>query len=71
MKIKTIIEGWKNTLIPNNVSESLSNERMATCNPCSERKMILGVEVCGLCNCPLVAKTRASENSCGLKKWVN
>jgi hypothetical protein len=70
MGTKNILAGWKNTIIRNEESENLSNKRMSVCNSCSEKKMILGVEVCGLCNCPLIAKTRAPENSCGLKKWT-
>jgi hypothetical protein len=69
MKIKPIIEGWKNVVISNEEVEKIAIERMKICNACEEKKMILGVEVCGKCNCPLIAKVRASENSCPLKKW--
>lgn len=80
MKIKEIIEGWKNHLFPSKnkkkTIEEISAERLAICKLCSEHSSIKKDystiridEHCTLCGCTLSAKTKSFSSSCPLDKW--
>lgn len=62
-KIKRIFTAWYLVLKGDNTP--LSKLRMNHCLACPSRKGI----VCGICLCPLVAKTRLIDEDCPLKKW--
>lgn len=68
-KLKEIATAWKNVLSKDNEVEMVAKERMDTCNQCPFKKQMFGVAVCGLCHCPLVAKTRSLLNSCDRGAW--
>jgi hypothetical protein len=68
MKISRIINGWKNYIIKNNDVETKAQVRISICNGCDKKATQLGIEVCGECHCPLVAKVRSNDN-CPLNKW--
>ncbi len=67
--MKKIIEGWKNVIVEDAEIEALSNERMTICNDCEHKTFMVGVDICGKCLCPLIAKTRSPESSCPIDKW--
>ena len=68
MDIRNIIQGWTNVLIENDEIEKIAEYRLSICNGCDKRIEQLGVDVCAMCHCPLVAKTR-SDSKCDLSKW--
>lgn len=73
-KARQILEGYARIIIKDAATEEVSEQRMAICNPCPNAKLIVrvqGVEVkkCGLCNCPLAAKTRVKDEKCEIGKW--
>ncbi len=64
---KRIIEGWKNHLtgkIP-----SFSDLRYKTCMECEHKTTIVGGYICGICKCPLKAKTKVADEVCPANKW--
>ena len=69
MKLNEIFEGWKNTVIIDRKIEMLSMERMLTCNDCKFKTEMLGIDSCGICHCPLIAKTRSPASSCPKGFW--
>lgn len=80
MKIKQIVEGWKNHLFPSEdkkkTIEEISEERLAICKKCPEHSSIkknyssLRIdEHCTLCGCTLSAKTKSFSSECPLGKW--
>jgi hypothetical protein len=68
-KLKEIATAWKNVISKNDEVELIAADRMDTCKQCPFKKEMLGVAVCGLCHCPLVAKTRSPLNSCDRGAW--
>jgi len=68
-KLKDIINGWKNVIITDANVEEIAEVRQLICNGCDKKTEMLGMEVCGLCHCPLLAKTRSTDNRCPLGKW--
>jgi hypothetical protein len=48
---------------------SLSATRMAICNGCEFRKVILGTAWCRRCGCNLGLKTRMESEHCPIGKW--
>lgn len=68
-KLKEIATAWKNVISKDNEFELVAAERIDVCNECPVKKEMLGVAVCGLCHCPLVAKTRSPLNSCDRGAW--
>ena len=64
---KRIIEGWKNHLtgkIP-----EFSELRYETCMSCEHKKQIVGGYICGICKCPLKAKTKVADEVCPANNW--
>lgn len=66
--IKNIIQGWTNVLIEDSEIEQIAKYRLSICNGCEHKIEMIGVECCGICHCPLIAKTR-SNSKCDLNKW--
>jgi len=69
MKINNIINGWKNVIIKDEDIEELAKTRIQVCNNCPNKMKQLGLDVCGLCHCPLMAKVRSLDEVCPIKKW--
>jgi uncharacterized paraquat-inducible protein A len=65
MKVKPILEGIKNSITKNENIEQLSQDRMAICNSCPNKKG----NRCGICGCFLYLKTRQSIQTCPIGKW--
>lgn len=64
---KRIIEGWKNHLtgkIP-----GFSELRYKTCMECEHKTTIVGGYICGVCKCPLKAKTKVADEVCPANNW--
>lgn len=68
-KLKEIYTGWKNVVVTDEVVEALAKERMEKCNACPYKIIMLKMEVCELCHCPLIAKTRSLETECPKGFW--
>lgn len=43
--------------------------RIKTCQSCPERRLVMGVSLCGQCGCVIAAKARLSGADCPLGKW--
>ena len=67
-KIKTIFSAWVNVIRPKPNIEKIAADRLAICSDCPNKINQLGLDVCGLCHCPLVSKVRSTD-SCPLAKW--
>lgn len=83
--IKEILSGWKNYWIKDPVIESTAKKRASICDSCEFKKKgnvfanlkIKGqivieernIPYCGICSCPLVAKTRSRHSTCPKNKW--
>ena len=74
MNISNILEGWKNSLN----QQSLTNEerviathRLEGCTLCSERRVVIGWAFCNKCGCKLPQKafSFSDTNNCPLNKW--
>ena len=64
-QIRTGVDGWKNTLVRRGDVELIAAERIAVCDACEHQSGL----TCGICGCPLVAKTRAREATCPDGRW--
>lgn len=69
-----IVRGYSKLLIKDADAEVLSQKRMEICSTCPLKRNLIKVGdkqyyYCGDCSCPLDAKTRVSEETCGLGKW--
>lgn len=53
----------------NDEVEQLSLIRLAICGDCPSKQVMLGMDVCGICHCPLLAKSRSPQSGCPLGKW--
>lgn len=67
-EIKQIIDGWKNLVFKNPVSEEIGKRRAAIClackpfyNPDNGR--------CRICHCYIPAAVRAKDKRCPKGKW--
>lgn len=83
-KFLRIAEGWKNVVFKSPLVEKLAQVRAKICSDCPHAvesswlqtvgeyiKEIKGLK-CGLCNCPLSAKTRSVKEGCAQQpnpKW--
>lgn len=67
-KIISIIKGtYYNILGKHNL---IYNKRMNICLACPKRKrIILFINICGVCGCILRSKTRVLNEHCPLNKW--
>ena len=81
MKLKQIVEGWSNHLLPKEKEKAFINEvsekRLAICNKCEEHSSnkkeysTLRVDAhCTNCGCTLSAKTKCLTCECPLEKWL-
>ncbi len=68
-KFKEIGEGWLNVIIKNAEIEEEAQRRLSICNGCEKKDSMIGVDVCSLCHCPLLAKARSSDSECPLNRW--
>ena len=64
---KRIIEGWKNHLTGK--MPEFSELRYETCMSCENKKQIVGGHICGICKCPLKAKTKVADEVCPVNNW--
>lgn len=69
-KVMQISKAWKNMLILTDANQLRADERKAICNTCSFKVEQLGMEVCGVCHCPLMAKIFDDINSCPKGIWI-
>jgi hypothetical protein len=65
-KTKNIVDGWKNLLFRDEQIEALAKTRLKTCGECPHQKGF----ICGLCGCPLKAKSRAVNDKCPDGRWA-
>lgn len=75
-KLERIAEGWKNVVFLSPTVEVLAKGRAEICSKCPEAvessflqavgKVLSKVESikCGICNCPISAKTRVVDEKC-------
>ena len=68
-KAKEILSGWKNALIPDDAVDAIAKQRLDVCNTCEHKTTMLGMDCCGLCHCPLLAKTKSPNSKCPCGKW--
>lgn len=75
-KVKEIIEGWRNHLIPpkdlKELIEEVSEKRLAICKPCefnSTKNKIKVWSKCTDCGCPLIQKSKSLQSKCPKDKW--
>lgn len=68
-KFKEIGEGWLNVIIKNAEIEQEAERRLGICDGCPSKTKQLGMDVCGECHCPLLAKARSSDSECPLNRW--
>lgn len=68
LDIKSILEGWKNYIFPNEEVEEIAKHRLLVCSKCPHRIN----SKCGECGCPLETKARAvnQRNKCPKDKWL-
>ena len=64
-KMSEILDGWKNVVFPNEHVEKIAEARANICAGCEFNIK----SRCKKCGCPLVAKTRAMQSHCPIKKW--
>ena len=83
IKMKNIVNGWKNLVIDNPVVERVAIHRANICAECPFAVMSTGVHTvvvdnkttqirglkCSKCGCPLSAKVRSSFDYCPIGKW--
>lgn len=70
-KLKEILNGYKNLLksklgVSEAKDEEIFSARREICDACPEKTTL---DRCGLCGCPLAAKTRSMLSNCPDKKW--
>lgn len=64
---KTTLDVIKN---PSIADRQLVDYRLSICASCVHKKtMLKTVDVCGKCNCPLVARTFFKKSFCIIGKW--
>lgn len=69
MDLKEIALAWTNAIVKPEDIQVLANHRMEVCDECEHRKKELGIEICGVCHCPLFAKVYSPYYSCPEQKW--
>tara|TARA_R110002020_G_scaffold24905_2_gene81268 strand:- start:521 stop:766 length:246 start_codon:yes stop_codon:yes gene_type:complete len=80
--IGKILEGWKKYFIPDPLTQEEAKVRASICYKCPDKKhgnilaylkdeTIKEIEgyYCGVCRCPLVAKTRSTQDKCPKGNW--
>jgi hypothetical protein len=83
MNLLNIAESWYDFLTADFNTKELMRKRLAVCDSCTHKvqlntagKFIVtaineeaSIYRCGLCTCPLAAKTANPKNSCRIEKW--
>lgn len=46
-----------------------TDARIKACGSCMERRLVMGISLCGQCGCVIAAKARLSDATCPLDKW--
>jgi hypothetical protein len=69
MDLKEILQAWKNVALKPDQIVQISKERLVICNECEHKTLLLGVNVCGICHCPILGKTHSPMNTCPKQKW--
>ena len=69
-KIKEIFDGFKNTLILDEVVNEVAAKRLAICNACTSKISMMGCECCGECHCIIAIKVKSPGTNCPLNKWI-
>ena len=67
-EVQKIVEGWKNLIFPNPVSEELGKQRAAICVVCKPHYKPI-TSRCGVCHCYVPAAVRSSKKQCPKRKW--
>lgn len=66
--MKGIFVGHANNVLRvNKETENEAVRRLQICNSCSLKKVKIGIELCGVCGCPLQALARQNEKICN--RW--
>lgn len=65
-RLEQIAAGWRYTLFPDWKIEQLASERALVCGACEHNTG----SRCGLCGCPLQAKTRSPNSVCPDGRWT-
>jgi len=68
-EIELIVDGWKNLIVPNPVSEELAKKRLAICVECKPHYKKFPITRCGVCNCYIPASVRSKKKHCLKGKW--
>jgi hypothetical protein len=83
MKLSEIAEGWLNFISQPEEIQGLIKDRLEICDTCPEKIQIsaigqklltainnkTSIYKCGVCHCPLSAKTAAVGSTCPNKLW--
>lgn len=73
LKIKEILEGWKNLVWEDPEVEAIAKKRIETCAECNSRsnypQEVNLMSRCLACGCVIEAKTRCKGCTCPLNKW--
>lgn len=82
IKVKDIVNGWKNYMIEDPVVDKVAEERAKVCAACPEAKSGIFTALlkdykleeiegkyCGICKCPLSSSVRSESKKCPLDKW--
>lgn len=64
-KFQEIINGYKNLIWEKPEIEKLAMDRAVICSECPENKN----NVCNICKCPLISKTRSEYSRCPKNLW--
>lgn len=64
-KLKSIVSGYKNLIVTDELLEPLFIERKRICNKCP----FLSLGICTKCGCVVSAKTRSLVENCPENKW--
>ncbi len=64
-KFKEIINGWSNVIWEKPEVEKIAMDRAVICGNCPENIN----NVCNICKCPLISKTRSEYSRCPNGLW--
>jgi hypothetical protein len=64
MDLLQIARSWYEYAKGSDYTKQLMDRRLRICSECPNRKEVASVEICGICKCPLAAKTAHPGNFC-------
>jgi hypothetical protein len=67
--MRKIFQGWLRVFFRRLKTERIAKERMRICSTCPLKMKMAGIDVCGACHCPLIAKTRSKDSQCPKGFW--